>query len=193
MQHPIEPLYIRYAKSNSVLSIRLNSKSISETVKSIEVIWKEVYPDNLFEYAFMDDDFETLYDNETAFASIFNHLTFLAIFIAVMGLFGLSAFAAEQRTKEIGIRKVLGAKVSQIVFMLSKEFILLVMVAFIFAIPVAWMGAGRWLDTFVYRIDLGWGIFIFSAIAATLVALLTVSWQSLKVALSNPVKSLKDE
>jgi putative ABC transport system permease protein len=193
VQHPIEPLYMRYGNTNSVLSIRISGSNISEAIKNIGGIWGEVYPDNLFEYSFMEDDFDILYENESAFASMFNHLTFLAIFIAIMGLFGLSAFAAEQRTKEIGIRKVLGAKVGQIVFMLSKEFIILVIIAFVLAIPVAWFGAGIWLETFVYHIDFGWGIFILAAFIAVLVALLTVSWQSLKVAISNPSESLRDE
>ncbi len=192
VQHTIEPLYVRYGKNNSVISIRLEGDP-GKIIAGIEKEWKSLFPGTLFEYSFMDDDFETLYENETAFASMFNHLTFLAIFIAIIGLFGLSAYAADQRTKEIGIRKVLGAKVVQIMMMLSKEFILLVLIAFVFAIPLAWYGAGLWLDGFVYKISLGWGVFIFSALIAVFVALVTVSWQSMRAALSNPVQSLRDE
>jgi len=192
VQHPIEPLFVRYGKNNSVISLRLEGDP-AQVIAGIQEQWKSLFPGNLFEYSFMDDDFETLYENETAFASMFNHLTFLAIFIAVMGLFGLSAFAAEQRTKEIGIRKVLGAKVAQIMVMLSKEFILLVLIAFVFSFPLALYGASLWLDGFVYKISLSWEVFVLSALIAVFVAMVTVSWQSMRAAISNPVKSLRDE
>ncbi len=193
IQHPIEPVYLRYGRNNSVVSIRLEGSDISSTVSEIEKQWTSSFPGNLFEYSFMDEDFEVLYENETAFAAMFNHLTFLAIFIAVMGLFGLSAYAAEQRTKEIGIRKVLGAKVIQIVLMLSMEFIILVALAFVLSVPLAWYGAGMWLESFVYRIDMEWDLFILSALIAIVVAIFTVSWQSFRVAISNPIQALRDE
>jgi len=193
VQHPIEPLYFRYGKNNGNLAIKLNSPNPAELITKIEEEWKQVYPENVFEYDYLDDQFKTLYDNDKAFASMFNHLTFLAIFIAIIGLFGLSAFAAEQRSKELGIRKVLGARIDQIVFLLSKEFIVLVGVAFIISVPVAWFSMNKWLDGFVYKIEIGFQVFIFSAIIAIFVALITVSWQSIKAALTNPAISLRDE
>lgn len=193
VQHSIEPLFMLYSIENPNISIKISSNDLQGTINQVESIWNEVYPQNLFEYSFLDEDFEQLYRSETAFARMFSHLTFLAIFIAVIGLFALSAFAAEQRTKEIGIRKVLGAKVNQIVLMLSKEFIILVGIAFIISIPIAWYGMNAWLESFYYRVDINVAVFLISAALSGIVAMVTISWQSLKAAIVNPAISLRSE
>jgi putative ABC transport system permease protein len=134
-----------------------------------------------------------LYDNEQRMSNIFLVFALLSIMVACLGLFGLSAFAAEQRTKEIGIRKVLGASVSGIIQMLSKDFLKLVLIATIIAFPVAWWAMTKWLQDFAYRIPIGWWIFFLAGGLALLIALFTVSFQAIKAALMNPVKSLRSE
>ncbi len=193
VQHQIEPLYIRYRSNNGVISIKAAEAGMENTLAQIEETWKKVYPQYIFEYSFMDDDFENLYNNEQAFAYMFSHLTGLAILIAVLGLFALSAFTAEQKTKEIGIRKVLGANVSTIVTMLSRDFMILIIVAFVLAAPLAWFFMGQWLDSFVYRIDQNVLVYLLAGLISILVALLTVSWQSIRAAVANPIKALRDE
>ncbi|MDN5204713.1 ABC transporter permease [Fulvivirgaceae bacterium BMA10] len=194
VQHPIEPVYMRYNKQNGVVAIKLAKNiDINQAMADLEGAWKKVFPQNIFEYSFLDDDFNALYEKETAFANMFSHLTILAILIAILGLFGLSAFAVEQRTKEIGVRKVLGARVGQLVAMLSKEFIVLVTIAFVLACPIAWYGMTKWLESFVYRIDIGVMVFVISAIITITVTILTVIWQSFKAATASPAISLRDE
>jgi len=134
-----------------------------------------------------------LYASEQRTQKIFSAFTILAIIIAGLGLFGLSAFVIEQRTKEIGIRKVLGASVQQVMLMVSKEFLLLVGIAFVIAIPVTWWAMHKWLEGFAYRITISWWVFVVAGITAILIALLTVSFQAIKAAISNPVKSLRTE
>ena len=193
VQHSIEPLYMRYNRNNGILSVKLEGSNVKSEMEGLEATWKKVYPDNMFEYTFLDESFAQLYTKETAFSRMFSHLTFLAIFIAVIGLFGLSAYSAQQKTKEIGIRKVLGANVGQIVLLLSKDFMMLVGFSFVISIPLAWLGMNEWLDSFVYRIDIGVGVFLLSALAAVFVAFSTVCWHSISAALMNPVVSLRDE
>ncbi|MEX0608199.1 MAG: FtsX-like permease family protein, partial [Balneolaceae bacterium] len=139
------------------------------------------------------DKFNAMYRTELRLGRVVALFTFIAIFVACLGLYGLAAFAAERRTKEIGIRKVLGASVADIVRLLSKDFVKLVIIGFIIAIPIAWYAMNIWLADFAYRIELGPGVFILSGSAALIIALLTVSWQSIKAAVVNPVESLKSE
>ena len=141
----------------------------------------------------MNDRMQSAYENDIVLSRIINSFTLVAILISCLGLFGLSAFSAEQRNKEIGIRKVLGASVSGIVRLLSKDFIRLVVIAFVIAAPVAWWAVRQWLQGFVYRVSLSWWMFLSAAAAAMVIALLTVSFQAVKAAVANPVKSLKSE
>ena len=155
--------------------------------------WKKRSPNQQFSYSFMEEDFDALYRVEQRVGKIFISFSSLAILIACLGLLGLVAYAAEQRTREIGIRKVLGARIPTIVGILSKDFIKLVMLAILFASPLAWLAMHKWLQGFAYRIDISFWIFIIAGLIALLIALLTVSLQTIKAAMANPVKSLKTE
>ena len=146
-----------------------------------------------FDYSFMDEQFNNLYTSEQKTGQIFITFALLAIVIACLGLFGLVTYAAEQRTKEIGIRKVLGANVANIVAMISKDFLKLVFIAFLFAFPLAWWAMNKWLQDFAYRVNMGWWIFFIAGAVAILIALLTVCFQAIKAAMANPVKSLRTE
>jgi len=150
-------------------------------------------PSMPFSYRFMDDAFDNMYRAEQRVGKVAVSFAILAIVIACLGLFGLVTFAAEQRTKEIGIRKVLGASVSSIVALLSKDLLLLVLIASLIAFPVAWYAMHRWLQDFAYRIDISWWIFAEAGISALLIALITVSFQAIKAAMANPVNSLRTE
>ncbi|TKK68260.1 FtsX-like permease family protein [Ilyomonas limi] len=174
------------------ISIKV-SGNIPSAIAHIEQTWKTYLPDTPFDYTFLDDRFDTLYKAEHQQQMVFSIFAGIAIFIACLGLFGLSAFTITQRVKEIGIRKVLGASVSSIVSLISKEFLLLVAVAAVIAFPVAWYAMHNWLQDFAYRTNIAWWIFIMAACIAILIALFTISIQSIKAALSNPVKSLRSE
>jgi len=173
--------------------VRLSPQDIPAKLAFVEEKWRQVYPLHPFEYSFLDEDFDNLYRAEQLRGKIFSAFAGLAIFIACLGLFGLAAFSAEQRTKEIGIRKILGAAEGQIVFLLSKEFVLLVLIANLVAWPIAYWAMHNWLRDFAYRTSLQWDIFILGGIAALLISLLTVSFQAIKAALANPVEALRYE
>jgi putative ABC transport system permease protein len=166
---------------------------ISAVVKNVEATWHSLNPDEAFEYSFLDEDFQKNYKAESRLSSIVGYFTLVAIIISCLGLFGLAAFSAEQRTKEIGVRKVLGASVAGIVQLLSGDFLKLVVIAIVIAGPVAWFVMHRWLQDFAYRTHISWWVFVITAITAVLIAFATVSFQSIKAALMNPVKSLKSE
>jgi putative ABC transport system permease protein len=176
-----------------LFAIRLQTKDLAATMEAIQSIGKQFFGNYPLDYFFLDDDFARQYDKEVRLTKIFTTFSTLAILIACLGLFGLVAFTTVQRTKEIGIRKVLGAPVGSIVVMLSKDFLKLVVIAFMIACPLAWYAMSRWLQDFAYRIDLDWWIFALAGIVAVAIALLTVSFQSIKAALANPVKSLRNE
>ena len=175
------------------ISIKVDTQLLTQTIPAIEEIYRELFPGNPFQYSFVDEVFYQQYQNDQRFASLFNIFAGLAIAIACFGLFGLATFAAEQRTKEIGVRKVLGASVSNIIGLMSKDFITLVIVGFVIAVPITWYVMGQWLRNFADRIEIGPGVFVIAGGAALLIALVTVSWQSIKAALMNPVNSLRSE
>ena len=175
------------------LSVRLNTAHLPALMQNIESKWKALQPNLHFEYSFMDDDFNTLYNNEQRMGSIFIVFTSLAIVIACLGLFGLAAYAAEQRNREISIRKVLGASVSSITAMLSKDFVRLVIISIVIATPLAWLIMQKWLQGFAYRQNIQWWIVAVTALGAVCIAFITVSYQSVKAALINPVESLRGE
>jgi putative ABC transport system permease protein len=193
IRHRLEPMFMLYGESNSAMSIKVKAENIKESIAYVEETWKKVNPGSTFEYAFLDEQFANLYRNEQAFASMFTHFTALAIVIAGLGLFALSAFTAEQRKKEIGIRKVLGASNANILYKLSAEFIQLILVSFVAASVIAWFVMTRWLEDFQYSIKLGAGIFILAGATSIAIAMLTISFQALRAALSNPVNSLRSE
>jgi putative ABC transport system permease protein len=163
------------------------------TIAAVEKIWKKINPETPFEFTFLDQEFQKSYEKEERTAGIIAYFTIIAIFVACLGLFGLATFTAEQRTKEIGIRKVLGASVMSITTLLSKDFLKLVLISCLAAFPIGYWAMNKWLQDFAYRIDITWNIFALAGFATALIALLTVSYQAIKAALMNPVKSLKSD
>jgi len=184
--------YIRLDQTNTV-SLRIAAGNIQETISYIQEIWDRFHPGYPVTYTFLDDRLNALYRNEARMMEMFGYFSMLAIFIACLGLFGLASFTTEQRTKEIGVRKVLGATVSRIIILLSREFAKWVLVANIIAWPIAYFAMNTWLDNFAYRINIGWAAFLLTGILTSMIALLTVSYQSVKAALANPADSLRYE
>lgn len=175
------------------VSVKIAGKDIPGGLAQLEKTWKRFLPETPYDYTFLDENFDRLYKAENRKGTLFTTFSFLAIFIACLGLFGLSTFTITQRVKEIGIRKVLGASVGTIVQMISKDFLKLVIIAAVIAFPIAWYAMDNWLQDFAYRIDISWWVFLAAAIIALVIALLTISFQAVKAALANPVKSLRTE
>tara|TARA_R110002033_G_scaffold1096_23_gene10175 strand:- start:4982 stop:7414 length:2433 start_codon:yes stop_codon:yes gene_type:complete len=175
------------------MAVRLSGGDYSKSIAEIENIWNTMAPGQPFDYQFMDEAFYSTYNSEQKLSQIFFIFTILSIFIACLGLFGLAAFNAEKRTKEIGVRKVLGATVSQISYRLTVDFLKLVGVAILISLPLGWFAMNKWLEDFSYRIEIGLGVFVLAAVLAIVVAIVTVSYQSIKAAIVNPVKSLRSE
>jgi putative ABC transport system permease protein len=194
MHEKIEPLVIANNPENLVfLSLRLPTGDIQGTISRLKEKWQQLYPNQIFDSFFLDESFGRMYQEEERFNKIFTSFSVLAILISCLGLFGLAAYMTEKRTKEVGIRKVLGASTPGIVFLLSQEFSKWVLVANVIAWPLAYYFMNRWLQTFAYRTEIGVGIFFFSGLAGLAVALLTVGFQSIKAARANPVDSLHYE
>jgi putative ABC transport system permease protein len=194
LHHTIQPLCLDYRPSLfRYVIVKIKPNRIREVLKFLEKRWEVLQPAFPFEYSFLDEAFDRQYSFEKKLSQIFSYFTFLAIFIACMGLFGLASFTTEQRTKEIGIRKALGASVSGIILLLSKEFTKWVLVANIIAWPIVYLAMNRWLQNFAYRINIGLGTFVLSALLALLIALLTVGYQALRAATANPVEALRYE
>jgi putative ABC transport system permease protein len=191
-QH-VGPLALLMGANQGNVALRIKSKNIQALVAQVEKKYKAFAPGAPFDFTFMNEDFNNLYRTEQRMGVIAVSFSSLAILIACLGLFGLAAYAAEQRTKEIGIRKILGATVSNITAMLSKDFLKLVIIAAVIAFPLAWWFMHSWLQDFAYRTNISWWVFIIAGIAAALIAVVTVSFQTIKAAISNPVKSLKTE
>lgn len=175
------------------LSIKISSRDVSSALSYFNATWKKYFPETPVDYTFLDENFDKLYQSEQKQATIFTIFACVAIFIACLGLFGLSAFAISQRIKEIGIRKVLGANVQGIVGLLSRDFLILVAIAALMAFPVAWYTMNNWLKDFAYRINIQWWVFILAGVVAAFIAFVTVSFQAIKAAVANPVKSLRTE
>ncbi|MGI4022770.1 MAG: ABC transporter permease [Janthinobacterium lividum] len=180
-------------QSGGGILVKLNSNHIQQTVAAIELAWKKVDPDSPIRYSFLDNNFQQLFLSYSRLQSLITFFAVIAILISVMGLFALTAFFTKQRTKEIGVRKVLGATVTQLAALLSKEFVYLVILSVLLISPLAWWVMNRWLQTFVYRISINWWMFMASGFLVLFIALLTISFQAIKAALANPVKSLRSE
>ena len=175
------------------ITISTQTSNYKSLLAQMETIWKKNYPSIPFEYSFLDAEVQKMYESEITLSRIINSFTGIAIFISCLGLFGLATFSAENRKKEIGIRKVLGAKVSGIATLLSKDFVVLVFIAILVATPIAWWVMNKWLQSFSYRVDIKWWMFAMAGIIAAIIALVTVSFQAIKAAIANPVKSLRTE
>ncbi|HEV7347704.1 ABC transporter permease [Telluribacter sp.] len=194
MHEAIAPLYIFMEPSwFSQISIKLNTTELPKTLSALDTKWKRIVPDVPFAYSFFDEEFEALHQSEQRTMQIVSWFTMIAIFVSCLGLFGITTLLAEQRTKEIGIRKVLGASVTGITMLLSKDFLVLVLVSVLIASPLAWYFMDQWLADFAYRISISWWMFAVAGILAVTIALVTVSFQAVKAALMNPVKSLRSE
>ncbi len=194
LHHEIGPLLLAYRRvANPIVNVRISTENVSQTIAGIKEAFEELSPGEPFEYHFFDESFEALYQREQKFEQLFLSFSVFAIFIACLGLFGLASFIAEQRTKEIGIRKVLGASVGNVVLLLSKEFAKWVVLANVMAWPIAYYVLARWLSNFAYRVGLEIWVFMASGLIALLIALITVSTKALKVAVANPADSLRYE
>lgn len=190
---PIKPLVLFNEPWGGSLLVKLSGKHLPQTLAFLESKWKQLIQHRPFEYRFLDDDYNKLYQSEIRLGKVLNIFATIAILLAALGLFGLSAYSIQQRTKEIGIRKVLGASVPNVITLLSKDFLSLVIVASIIAFPIAWWVMNQWLQDFVYRVSIGWWIFLIAGIIAIIITLLTVSFLAIKAAVANPVKSLRTE
>ena len=192
---PIEPygFQLNNEPQFNYMIAHANSGDIKTTLKSLEATWHRLNPNEPFDYSFLDQDFHNSYTAEIRLASIVGYFTIIAILISCLGLFGLATFSAEQRTKEIGVRKVLGASVTGIVGLLSKDFMKLVAVAIIIASPLAWFIMNKWLQDFAYRTNIGWRVFVITTTLSLFIALVTIAFQAIRAALSNPVKALRTE
>jgi putative ABC transport system permease protein len=173
--------------------MRIDMSKPKDVLKLVAENWQKYFPEYNLEYNFIDKKLQEQYKSEERFAKFFLYFSILSLLIACLGLFGLTAYAAQQRTKEIGIRKVLGASVNGIVTLISKDFLKLVSIAALIAFPLSWWIMNKWLDDFAYRIHIGWWIFVVAGCVVLLIALITVSFQAIKAALANPVKSLRTE
>jgi putative ABC transport system permease protein len=194
LQQDIKPLSMRIEpRGCNLVSVKIVSKNVPATITAIENKWKQLIPNRPFDYFFLDDYFDKQYRSEDRFGRLFLNFAILAIFISCLGLLGLASYSTIQRTKEIGVRKVLGASTSNIVNLLSIDFLKLVLIAFVIAAPIAWFSMQQWLQNFAYRINLGLWAFLFAGLLAVVIAFLTVSFQAVKAAVTNPVKSLRTE
>jgi len=193
LRDDIGGLFMTLGKSSSIVSVKIDGGDVKRTIGAVTEVWKKYAPNQPIRYSFLDEKFASMYSDVSRMGRIFTSFALLAISIACLGLFALSAFMAEQRNKEIGIRKTLGASVRSIAAMLSKDFVRLVLLAIVIASPIAWWAMNKWLMDFVYRIAIGWQVFFVAGLMAVVIALITISFQSIKAALMNPVNSLRSE
>lgn len=193
LKQDIDPLAISIRDDHRVIAVKIKGQDVPAAIAQIEKAWMNAAPKFPFEYKFLDQSYDTLYRNEIKQRSLLSVFSILAVGIACLGLLGLASFSAEKRTKEIGVRKVLGATVPQLVGLFTKEFVLLVLAANVIAIPVAYYAMKQWLQEFAYRIDISIDMFLIAALAALMIAVVTVSYQAFKTASANPVKALKYE
>ncbi|MBA2762675.1 MAG: FtsX-like permease family protein, partial [Segetibacter sp.] len=199
LRNAISPFAIFHTSSktydwgNHYIVAKTKAGNVNNAIEKLKGKWKTFTSDTPFDYSFLDEEFASLYQADKRMSVVFNLFTVIAIFVACLGLFGLAAYTAERRTKEIGIRKVLGASVQSVVSLLSKDFVRLVLIASVIAFPLAWWYMNKWLEGFAYRINISWWIFLIAAGIALIIAVLTVSFQAIKAALANPVKSLRAE
>ena len=174
-------------------SMKVNTNNLSSTIAHVESKWNEAFPGNPFQYFFLDDYFDRQYANEQKFGDLFMSFAILSIIIGCLGLFGLSAFTTQQRTKEVGIRKVLGSSIPQIFMLLSKEYVWLIVISVVIASPLVYWIMDDWISNFAYQTNIGFAVFLIAGLAVLAVAVITISYQSLKAARTNPIESLRYE
>jgi ABC-type antimicrobial peptide transport system permease subunit len=174
-------------------SIKLSTTNIASTMQSIKKLWEQTFPNYVYEYRFLDDKIDGFYKQENQLSQLYKIFAAIAIFLSCLGLYGLASFMAVQRIKEVGIRKVLGATTGNIVYLFSKEFIILIAIAFAIATPIAWYYMHQWLQNYAYRVNIGWWLFAAGGLAAIIIALATISFQAIKAAVANPVEALRSE
>jgi len=184
---------LQYPKLYFQAGLKISENNVSETLAFIESKWKQAFPGYLCDYSFLDQSLEENYEKEAKTYTLFQIFSGISIFIGCMGLFGLVSFLVTQRAKEVGVRKVLGASVQNIVYLFSRDFVVLIILAFIIAIPITWYGMEGWLADFAYKIDLSPTYFIIGISVTLFIALLTIGYQSIKAAIANPVNSLRSE
>ena len=185
--------FVAYTPNPGTLFVKVRSGDLTRTVARLQTSWEKFVPERPFAYSFQDEQMARLHQSEARFQRLFSSLAVLAIVIACLGLLGLAIYTAEQRTKEIGVRKILGADITSIAVLLSREFVGPVIVAFLLAIPLTWYAMNKWLQGFAYRIDISWWMFLVAGLLAIVIALVTISYQSIKAAVNNPIKSLRSE
>ena len=194
LRKTIEPqIILLRPNTRNAYSIKVESADMSKTIAAVKTTWDKYFPNDPFNYYFLDEVYDQQYKADKLYGKVFSLFSFLAILIACFGLLGLSAYNILQRTKEIGIRKVMGASVQHVLFLLSKDFLALVAISFLLAVPVAWWIMHNWLQDFAYRININWWVFAIAGMVAALIAFITISFQAIKAALANPVKSLRTE
>jgi putative ABC transport system permease protein len=193
MHESIGPIVIFIGSHTRNLLVKLSGEQVSESIQFLKSKWNVFAPHRPFEYEFLDEQFDKLYKAEDTTSKLFYSFALLAIVLACLGLLGLITYSAQQRTKEIGIRKVLGASVAGIVMLLSKDFLKLIAIAAVIAFPLAWWVMNKWLQDFAYRASINWWIFAVAGVVALLIGLITISFQAIRAAIANPVKSLRTE
>jgi putative ABC transport system permease protein len=195
LHYKIEPMFLldQGATAFDMLTVKINSRQARQAIAFIQSSWQKVFPEYPFDYQFLDDHFKELYRTDTQVSQMVAIMAGLAIVISCLGLFGLASFSAEKRTKEIGIRKILGASVKDVVVLLSRHFIGLVLIGNLIAWPLAWLALHQWIQGYAYRVAISWWVFVLAGVSALLIALGTVSFHAVKAALSNPVKALRTE
>ena len=195
LENPIDPvaLSLEWPGRFSRISVRLSTAHLDETIAFIEKTWKAHFPKALLQYSFMNERLDNQYKSEKIFGKVFLTFVALSLIVACLGLFGLASFATEQRVKEVGIRKVLGASIPGVIGLLSGDFLKLVLISFVVACPLAYIAMARWLENFAYRISIGPGIFLLAGLFAFGIAFVTVSVQAVRAALTNPVEALRYE
>ena len=194
LRETVKPIVISANKKfEQEVAIKIETRNLSKTVATLQKLWENTYPEYAYNGYFLDDNIAQFYKQENQMALIYKIFAGIAVFISCLGLYGLVSFMVVQRTKEVGVRKVLGASVASIVYLFSKEFILLIMLAFVIAVPVGWYMMSGWLQNFVYRIPISIDAFVLALAGAIILAWVTVGYKAIKAALVTPVKSLRSE